>query len=565
MKKLTLLMMGLWLSHALPAQNVEGFFQQIRDRAKDNPLVIHGGLSTAFTYAHITGLDRRRDPYTWNLNANLGLDIMGIKAPFSLNMSDGDLTYNLPAYRFVGISPSYKWIKLHFGDRSMNFSPFTLSGQSFTGAGMELTPGKFRIAAMYGRLRRANANDFTANQNIDPVFRRMAWGTKIGYGTSNDFIDLVLFSANDKAESIDTTFWNNARPAENFIIGLNGRKQITEQLSLFAEYAGSAYNPDQSLNALNKGSRTAWNSGFGMIDATSSSYFANAINAGAALQLDKAQLSLAYKRVGANYRSLGTFYLYNDFENYTLQVAFPLWQGRLNVSMNGGLERNNLSNTQASENTRTIGAINVDAHVTPSSNLSFSYSNFYNTNKIRQFIDPTNPVDSLFIAQVNQNASVAYNTIFNPETKNALTLMFSYQNTTTVQGEEIQTDDRSHFYNANASYIHPLPKWKMNVTTSLNLNRITSVALESWTLGPSVSVSRLWLEDKLSTRLTLANSTVLNEGSGNSNILNLRGGIQYQVFKNHNLGLDYSLINRESSSMAPFTEQIGSVRYGYNF
>ncbi|MBK6370290.1 MAG: hypothetical protein IPF64_10820 [Flavobacteriales bacterium] len=42
----------------------------------------------------------------------------------------------------------------------MNFSELTMSGQRFFGAGVELTPGHFRFAAMYGRLRKGDLSGY---------------------------------------------------------------------------------------------------------------------------------------------------------------------------------------------------------------------------------------------------------------------------------------------------------------------------------------------------------------------------------------------------------------------
>src|SRR5690606_41685729 len=54
-----------------------------------------------------------------------------------------------------GISPSYKWIKLHLGYRNISFSPLVFDGQSFMGTGIELTPKNLYFGAFYGRLNKA--------------------------------------------------------------------------------------------------------------------------------------------------------------------------------------------------------------------------------------------------------------------------------------------------------------------------------------------------------------------------------------------------------------------------
>ena len=47
-----------------------------------------------------------------------------------------------------------KWIKTYAGWSTMNFSQYTFSGHRFLGGGVELTPKNWKIALMYGRLKK---------------------------------------------------------------------------------------------------------------------------------------------------------------------------------------------------------------------------------------------------------------------------------------------------------------------------------------------------------------------------------------------------------------------------
>ena len=107
--------------------------------------------------------------------------------------------------RFVrfGISPNYKWIKLHFGHRAMNFSKFTLANLNFYGVGAELTPGKWNLSFMRGRTARAEPIDLSLVEPSFPRYQRNGWGAKLGYGTNNSSIEGIIYRGSDDLESID--------------------------------------------------------------------------------------------------------------------------------------------------------------------------------------------------------------------------------------------------------------------------------------------------------------------------------------------------------------------------
>jgi hypothetical protein len=128
----------------LHTQDIGLFFNEIKNRFQNRDWIkVSGGINATTMFNTIHGNEQRNDPFAFRLNANLNFDILGIKAPFSASISDGNKVYNLPSYAFYGLSPSYKWIKLHFGDRNMEFSPYTLSGHNFYGMGMEINPENF--------------------------------------------------------------------------------------------------------------------------------------------------------------------------------------------------------------------------------------------------------------------------------------------------------------------------------------------------------------------------------------------------------------------------------------
>ncbi len=94
--------------------------------------------------------------YTYNAyyTGSLNLSIYGISVPLTFIYSKQKGSFSHPFNQF-GLHPSYKWVKAHVGYSGMSFSPYTLNGHLFMGAGLEADPpGLLRTAAFYGVLRR---------------------------------------------------------------------------------------------------------------------------------------------------------------------------------------------------------------------------------------------------------------------------------------------------------------------------------------------------------------------------------------------------------------------------
>ncbi|MEM8584366.1 MAG: hypothetical protein AAGF87_08865, partial [Bacteroidota bacterium] len=199
MRYLLLIFSSLFIC-TLTAQSVDGFWSTIRQRIEAKDIFrISGQASAQFDYNSISGINQRRPGFNARLQAGLGIDMMGIQIPVSVAMARGGTVYNyqLPSYAFIGISPSYKWITLHAGDRSMSFSPYILNGLSYRGGGIELSPGKWRISAMRGILRRASVVDAGSIQRLESPYRRIGSGLQLGYQSEKTNISLNIFSARD--------------------------------------------------------------------------------------------------------------------------------------------------------------------------------------------------------------------------------------------------------------------------------------------------------------------------------------------------------------------------------
>lgn len=179
-----------------------------------------GGINFSQIFYTPMGGEQRRLPYTYNFSGNLTATVFGFSFPFSFNISNQQTNYRQP-FNQIKIAPKYKWVQLHLGNSSMNFSPLTLAGHNFNGYGVDLTPEKFKLSAMYGTLLQAIAID-TLNANNIASFKRTGFGLKFGTKLAKGNIEVIGFGAYDDPNSIPLVdgFEEALKPESNLVFSI---------------------------------------------------------------------------------------------------------------------------------------------------------------------------------------------------------------------------------------------------------------------------------------------------------------------------------------------------------
>jgi len=163
--------------------------QQVEQMIHARPMSFSGSVDATAIFYNANGIPNRYLPFNYVLSGSPVISVYGWQIPFSFIIGKQQNSFTQPFNQF-GMSPTYKWITIHAGYRSLNFSLFTLAGHTFLGAGVELTPGKFRFAAMYGQLNKATPLDTAQALYLSTFsYKRMGMDVKVGYGTQNNFID----------------------------------------------------------------------------------------------------------------------------------------------------------------------------------------------------------------------------------------------------------------------------------------------------------------------------------------------------------------------------------------
>ena len=560
----------LFLAFSSKAQSVDGFWKEIEDRiATKEYFRINGSLQASLRWNNISGITARTDPFQGRINASLLVDFLGIKGPFSAAFSDGNTTYRLPAYAFYGFSPSYKWIQLHFGDRSLSFSPYTLNGHNFKGLGVELTPGKFYFGAMHGRLRRARLADAGAIQNLDPIYRRTGSSIKVGYDDGKNQIGGILFHARDDENSISVPEDSLLRPQENLVLEFQGKKQLGDLFNIGFNIAHSALSRDHTAPLVSDPSGGFNGTILGLFKPRSSTAYNQAYNFSIGFQPEFAQFNLRFEHLGAGYRSLGTLAFLNDTEQLSLGANTSLLNNKVNLAANFGLQRNGLTDNTTTDGTRLIGSLNLGITFSERVTSSVSVSNFNYTLRQRVNTVPFVVVDSIVIVQSNLNAQVATTYLLDSEGRSTLSFAGAYQTANTINGDEIETTTKNDFYSAVAAYTWNNEERRLALTLSAVANVTDFGAIQSTIFSPSLALQKGIIEEKWTLDVGGSYSGVQTNGSNSNRVLESRLGSMFEISDKQMLRFQISYVNNRSTNAdSPFTafqDWNGSLNYRLSF
>ena len=574
------LLLFAMLVPSLQAQDVEGFFSDISSRIASRDFLRttgNAGANIGYDYFDDQGSGARpRVPqFNWNMNAGLNFDFLGIKAPFNAAISNRNTLYNLPSYSFLGISPTYRWITLHGGDRSMTFSPYSLSGVNFRGGGIELRPKKFYLGLMSGRLRRARIQDAGSIQDIETVFKRYGQGVKAGYdnqeGTS---FTASLFSSADRLQidptQLDTSI--TARPEKNMVLTLGGGHQFSKFLRFETEWARSVLTRDDTSPLLDN--PTGAVRLFGLFKPRVSTTAANAFRAKIGLSPKFGKIGLQYERIDPEYRTHGSLFFQNDLENFTASFSAPLFDNKLTLSTNVGLQRNDLDNSSAANNNRFIGSLNLNYTVSDRINTSLSLSNFTATNRYKAIAVDNLLVDSIVLAQTQQSIDVTTSVLLDAKGTNALVFSGGYQRAALIRDEVIDPTQTSKFSMFLMSFAHQPEESPSSFSASVLVHRNANPDLNITTVGPTAGYNRKIFGENGTFNLMAGYQLAFTQfgpafpGIENSSdgVLQLSLGGSYKLGKKQTFNVSTSFINAAGSEAGPgYSDLRLNAGYGFSF
>jgi hypothetical protein len=562
----------LFLSIVICSCTATVYGQNLESIGKEKPFTISGGVSATQIFYTASGINSRRDPYSYFLSGNVNFGLYGWTVPLSFSLSNQNVSFQQPFNQY-SLHPTYKWITAHIGYANMTFSPYTLSGHIFRGVGVDLAPtGNLKINAMYGRLQRAVNPDTLADAQA--AFKRMGYGLKINYGSSARFVEVIGFRAKDEINSINFIPDDNSLlPQQNLVFSIGGGYTFFERISLKSEFASTGITRDSRAEE-SEGEFPFNYVGNIFTPRISTSYY-QAMKGSLSYEGNGYTVGVGYERIDPEYRTLGAYYFNNDLENITVNGATALAGGKVNVAASVGVQRDNLDKSQIATMRRWVSSTNVGFVPNERLNMALSYSNFQTFTNIRsQFVDinqltPYDNLDTLNFTQISQNANLNANYLLSQskEKRKSLSANISVMKAADKQNEVTQNSG-TMFYNMNTSYSVNITPKDLTVSASFNYSLNQAMGSNSSTLGPSISVSKSLMEKKLRISGSCSGNDTYLAGSLTNRVMSIRGNTGYAVKQKHNFSLSIVALTRTSkkeTGAEGFREFTATLGYSYSF
>jgi len=545
---------------------------------KENPLKVSGGVA-ANSIFYASNNEDRRAPFSYYLSGNINFSLYGWNIPFTFAYSNRNFSYTQPFNQY-SVNPTYKWVTLHLGWTSATFSPYSVNGHQFLGVAADLAPpGRFKYSILYGRFQKAIGPDSLQTFN-QPAYKRMGMGAKIAYEYEGYNLSMSIFRAKDDTNSIDlpkraTMQSMDIKPQENIVVDFAGAVPIRKYLKLQMEYAVSSLTGDMHAgkdstsnghflttafmpNRLSTSSNTAFRAGL--------NYAKGAFSAG-----------FGFERIDPLYRTLGSYYNNNDYQNMTMNFSQTLFKGRVAIGGNAGVQQDDLNNRKASAMKRFVGGLNLSWQASDKLQLDGSYSNFQSFTNIKsQFallnqVTPYENLDTLNFTQLSQqaNANLNYQIGKSKKKRQQLNLNVSLQTAADKQGDTKAATGGTNFYNGVASYNVALTKSAVTFSSAFNISYNSLPEATSTTWGGTLAFGKPFFNKQLKTNYSVSYNTSSANAMQQVQVWNLRGNASYAFMKKHHFNLSLVTLLRENKQQrigpARLTELTTTVGYNYSF
>lgn len=547
---LSVFMLTVW-SHTVHAQNVE----EVLEFRKKKPFKISGSISANATQFNSTPKQSRQS-FTYQLSGSVNLSLYELlNIPISFNLNNYGAKFSYPSLpNRLSLHPSYKWVRVHIGDVSMSFSPYTLNGHQFTGAGIELTPGRWQISAMGGRLlRRVDADSL--NPSIRPNYERWGYGAKVRYEADKFALGGTVFTAKDKMSNISfDTDALGIYPKENIAIGLEGSLSIIKDLKLSLEYCLSIMQRDLRVKE--------------------KSYY-HAFKADLAYSFLGNTIGIGYERISPDYETLGAYYFNNDYENFTINYSRNFFENKMGIALSGGVQRDDLSGQKQEKNKRFVGSANINFTPSEKFSASVSLSSYQAHRNIKSSFDyinertPYENLDTLRFTQLNNSIDMNLNwRLRNSETQaHIISANASYQEAADKQGRYIMPGNLTRFMNLGANYGIDFTPLDFSVTAGINASNNYASRKNVLTIGPTLTCSKHLFKKALTTGLTLSFNQTQEAGRKLATIYNVRWHANYRFLKRHGLNASVAYQHRSLSevTLTNSSSLTSQISYSYSF
>jgi len=557
-------MLGLWGSLLLTLLSLQVCAQDVEQLIRQKPFSISGTMGLGLGTYSSNGIPARQRAFSYLFSGAPVLSLYGVSFPFSVVVSDQQRGFTQPFNQY-GISPTYKWVTVHAGWQSLQWSPYTLAGYNFLGGGLELNPGKLRFGFIYGRFNKAIEEDpqLISAFSQTPAYRLMGFSAKLGLGTEQNHFDVILLKAKDEIGSLKNPPASfNLTPAENLVLGFSAKFTFWKHLLFDADVSGSLYTRNLLADSVKNLKLDKVDFIKDLITLNASTQLLSAGQTSLGYQGKNYNVLVRYKRIDPDFKSMGAYYFENDVQNYTLEGGVRLLQGQMQLNGTFGLQNDNLLHDKSYQSNRKIGSLNASYNKVDYG-IDLRYSNYGITQD--RGLNPI--VDTLRVAKTNHNinAMLRYS-ISDTLVSHSFVLVGNVQSLEDLN-RFTSAQSRSNSKTANLSYQISLPKKGLGFNAGFNYTVADIYLGHTIFFGPSAGVNKDFFEGKLGLNAAVSYQQQKNNNKKAGNILNgsLNGSYRFTRRNAANLSLNYLKSNSEDITLPSFNEIYSNLSLTHSF
>lgn len=518
-------------------------------KKKSSPVKLTGNFGVYGDFYHMESdtlgaIAPRRPDFLGRVVVNSTLSIKNFSMPISLALANGQFGVvfpnvppipNNPLQNFksqlknplnrMGIAPKYKWVQVLLGSQIPQYSELSVGDIAVFGAGINLTPGKFRFSCFAGASQMAVEENLS--KNIHGIYSRKIYSAKIGVGDeAKSHIYFIASMMNDDTASLIKKP-DSLMPQNGLLSSLDFRINFSKKFYFKGEIAGSAFTRNTLTDEVPNFSPAPPREIFIFKQSSRIDYAAIAC-----IGWDEKNFGIRTtgRYYGDGFVPLGYPFLQTDRFEVTIDPKIMLLKNKFQLSGSVGTRINNLSGIRAATSTQTIGAANLNWQFNDQFSLSGSYSNFGFRNSI------TN--DTFKVEMVTASWSVSPS--LNLSRKNSMhifSLMYS-QNTFTDFNTVSGAINNNDAINGVFSYSLSLLKKPFSFSTIISYFENAMPFGKLQTQSANVTLGYKFLQKKLVTNagLTLADNKFNSASSGFQTMATL--GARYTLKKKIQFGLN---------------------------
>lgn len=286
------------------------------------------------------------------------------------NQTIGQFLTN-PANNF-SLNPKYKWVELLLGTQYIKYSDLSTGDIGVFGAGVNLSPGKFRIKYFTGISQQGINRVALPLPGTIGAFKRKHFMFQIGTEVEGEHkVAFTVSKAKDVVQSV-TNPPITVLPQEGFTISFLAQKYFKSGWFINMEMAQSVFTKDLNMPLLLLTDNVSIKP---FINARTSSVKDQAGQLSFGKKSANFDISYATKYVGAGYQTTGYPFMQADHWDNTINTRLNLLKNKMNINASIGQRVNNLSNTSLRA-TQFLGNINWFTQVNDRLTVNVNYNNF---------------------------------------------------------------------------------------------------------------------------------------------------------------------------------------------